>query len=85
MSEIKNTSEEKLPEGYEDMMRFLDAETVEEKLSVLDKIEPKVTDFMLDSMAMSLDLTIKEAPIEERIYELRKILKQKAKYEISRR
>ncbi len=85
MSEMQNTPEEKLPEGYEDMMRFLDAETVEEKLMVLDRIEPKVTDFMLDSMAMSLDLTIKEAPIADRIYELRKVLKQKAKYEISRR
>ena len=85
MSEIQNTSEEKLPEGYEDMIRFLDAETVEEKLDILDRIEPRITDFMLDSMAMSMDLTIKEGPIADRIYELKKVLKQKAKYEISRR
>ncbi len=79
-----NKTEDALPEGYEEMISFLDAKTIEEKLIVLDRIESKITDFMLDSMSMSMDLTVKEGPISERIREFRSILKQKAKYEKSR-
>lgn len=70
-------------EVNKDLERFLDARSYEEKLQILCSIE-KVDDLMINSMAASLDIQIREGLIEERKAELKKSLMMMEKFECSR-
>jgi len=63
------------------LMEFLDAETMDEKIKILGHLHPRLTDQMINTMAVSLDLDIKDGPIEERFQELMYCLETHAKYE----
>ena len=71
-------------EPSEDLMTFLDAETYEEKLDVLYKIRPRLTDETVNAIAMSLDTEIREGSMEERYEEIRKLILTMMKYEGAR-
>lgn len=63
------------------LMEFLDAETYEERMEILSHLHPRLNDDMINTMAISLDLDIKDGDIEERYYEFMQCLEMHAKYE----
>lgn len=66
------------------LMEFLDAETYEERIKILAHLHPRITDRMINTMAVSLDLDIKDGDIEKRYEELLTCLETHAKYECLR-
>lgn len=66
------------------VMDFLDAETIEEKMRILAHIHPRITNQMIDTMSMSLDLDIRDGDVEDRYYEFQNCLTLLAKYECNR-
>jgi len=80
----KNTAEEEKPAQFDALMAFLDAETYDEKLEQLYKMQPDLNDYLIDTMAVSVDVMIPEGDIDERYRQLKSCLEAKRKYEISR-
>ncbi len=66
------------------LMEFMDAETYEERIKVLIHLHPRITDQMINTMAFSLDLGIKDGDIETRYRELMNCLETFAKFEDTR-
>lgn len=85
--EEKNMQEanaEERPAQFDQLMAFLDADTYEEKLEILYRMEPDLNDYLVDTMAISLDVVIPGGDIDERYRQLRGCLQAKQKYEINR-
>lgn len=66
------------------VMEFLDADTYEQRLNILAALRSRITDEMINTMAMAVDLEIKEGDVEERYEELRNCLLTFEKYECNR-
>lgn len=66
------------------LMEFLDAETYEERIKILTHLHPRINDAMINTMAVSLDLDVKDGYIEDRYQELLTCLETHAKYECLR-
>lgn len=66
------------------VLDFLDAGTYEERLDILDALHHRITDDMINTMAVALDVEVKEGDIEQRYTELRKCLLLFDKFECSR-
>ena len=56
------------------VMEFLDADTYEARLNILAALRHRITDEMINTMAMAVDLEIKEGDVEERYEELKNCL-----------
>ena len=65
----------------EELIMFLDAGSLEEKLEVLERHQGKVTDEVLNAMAVSLDTEIRPGPIAQRIGELKDYLLTTLRFE----
>lgn len=63
---------------------FLDATEYEDKIRILTHIRSRVTDDMINTMAISLDLDIKDGKLEDRLDELFNCLSMRAKFETGR-
>ncbi len=66
------------------VMEFLEADTYEQRLNILAALRSRITDEMINTMAMAVDLEIKEGDVEERYEELRNCLLTFVKYECNR-
>ncbi len=66
------------------VLAFLDADSYEQRLRILDSLHSRITDDMIDMMAVSSDLEIKEGDLEDRYMELRRCLHTFEKYECNR-
>lgn len=66
------------------VMEFLDADTYEQRLNILAALRSRITDEMINTMAMAVDLEIKEGGVEERYEELKSCLLTFEKYECNR-
>ena len=66
------------------VMEFLDADTYEQRLNILAALRDRVTDDMINTMAVAVDLEIKDGDIGMRYEELRRCLLTFAKYESNR-
>lgn len=66
-------------------LEFLDARSYEAKAALLDSLRKDLTDEMIDSMAMAVDLEIPPGPLEERRAQLSRCLRTMGKYESPRR
>lgn len=80
----QNLTEEEKPAQFDALMSFLDAETYEEKLEILQRMQPDLNDYLIDTMAVSADVVIPEGDIDERYRQLKGCLEAKRKYEINR-
>lgn len=60
---------------------FLDAETYTDKMDVLRSLRFKITDNMLDTMAMALEIELKEQTADRKYEELMQCLELHARYE----
>lgn len=66
------------------LMEFLDADSYEEKLEILCRLHTTITDSMIDTMAVSLDIEVKEGDIEQRFSELKSCLLTMEHFECNR-
>ncbi|MCD7726422.1 MAG: DUF1653 domain-containing protein [Clostridiales bacterium] len=66
------------------VMEFLEAETYEQRLNILAALHDRITDEMINTMAVAVDLEIKEGDVEERYEELKGCLLTFEKYECNR-
>ncbi len=66
------------------VMEFLDAKTYEERIKILAHLRPRLTDAMINTMAVSLDLDIKDGKIEDRYEDFQRCLETHARYECLR-
>lgn len=81
---MQEANAEERPAQFDQLMAFLDADTYEEKLEILYRMEPELNDYLVDTMAISLDVVIPGGDIDERYRQLRGCLQAKQKYEINR-
>ena len=66
------------------LLAFLDADTYREKLNLLVSMRESLTEDMVTTMAVSLDVEVNEGAIEERYDALKNCLLMLEKYECSR-
>ena len=66
------------------VMDFLDADTYEQRLNILAALRDRVTDDMINTMAVAVDLEIKDGDIGARYDELKNCLLTFEKYECNR-
>ncbi len=66
------------------VLEFLDANTYEQRLNILTALRNRITDEMINTMAVAVDLEIKEGDVEDRYEELRNCLLTFEKFECNR-
>lgn len=66
------------------VMEFLESDTYEAKLNILTALHPRITDDMINTLAVAVDIEINEGETEERFAQLKTCLLTFDKYERSR-
>ena len=66
------------------VLDFLDADSYEERLNILAALHHRITDEMINTMAISVDLEIEEGDTEQRYEELKNCLLTFEKFECNR-
>lgn len=66
------------------VMQFLDADTYERRLEILSMLHPRIDDNMINTMAVAVDIEVKEGEIEDRYEELKNCLLTFKRYECNR-
>ena len=88
---VAHAVQEEMPEGEEEILNldplvieFLDADSYEERLNILAALQNRITNEMINTMAVSVDLEINDGSIEERYDALKNCLLTLEKYECNR-
>lgn len=63
------------------VLDFLDADTYDARLNILAELHPRITDEMINTMAVAIDVEIKDGDVENRYEELKFCLLTRDKYE----
>lgn len=66
------------------LLAFLDADTLEEKYNVLVSVQGRITDYLIDSFAVCLDVVIPEGEVDTRYRQLLSSIRTMQKYESNR-
>lgn len=66
------------------LLQFLDTETFEEKRNLLVHMKSKITDRLINDIAVSLDVAVDEGDLEKRYESLMNCVITMSKYEINR-
>ena len=67
------------------ILEFLDAETVAQKRNIVTGLHHRITNEMIDTLAVVMDVVIEEGEVEERYQQLKTCLNTIDKYEIERK
>ena len=84
VKEVKEAGTEEKPAQFDELMAFLDADTFDEKMEILFRMQLDLNDYLIDTMAVSLALRIPAADTEERSRQLTGCLQAKQNYAITR-
>lgn len=92
LSEMTEASVNTQPSEPEDIsevdpliLEFLEAETIIEKKNILTALHHRITDEMINTLAVVLDVVIEEGELEERYQQLKTCLETIERYEIERK
>lgn len=77
----KQEEEFKLDDG---LLAFLEADSYEKKLEILSNLHATITNAMIDTMAVSLDIEVKDGDIEQRYSEILNCLLTMERFECNR-
>ena len=77
-------ADENSEQANPDLLAFLDAETYEEKKEVLVAMRPRITDRLINDIAVSLDVIVEEGDIEKRFRSLLYCVSKLDEYEVNR-
>ncbi len=66
------------------LLKFLDADTYEEKRNILIRMKGEMTNRLIDDIAASLDVAVENGNIEERYISLLNCIDMMVKYEVNR-
>lgn len=77
-------AEEEVPDIDPMVLEFLDASSYEERLNILAGLHHRITDDMINVMAVATDIEVKPGDVEERYVELRNCLLTLEKFECNR-
>lgn len=66
------------------VLEFLDSDTYEQKLNILASLHSRITDDMINTMAIALDVEVDEGDTEKRFAELKECIQTLKKYECVR-
>ena len=77
------TAEADTEEGFVEpgFLEFLDEESWEQRYNILISLRDKMTDQLVDSLAVAMDVVIPEGPLEKRYEQLKICLRTRQKYE----
>lgn len=78
---VETAENEVLDAGVEE---FLDANSYEEKLRIFTGMQHRLTDDMINIMAISLDTEVEEGTLDARVASLKNFLLMQVKYECNR-
>lgn len=65
----------------EPLLKFLDETDLHERLNILLQYRDQITETMLESMGMAMDCALNGKTLEEKYYELDKVIRTKLQYE----
>lgn len=65
----------------EPLLKFLDETDLNERLNILVQYKDQITETMLESMGMAMDCVLNGKTLEEKYYELDKVIRTKLQYE----
>ena len=65
----------------EPLLKFLDEPDLNERLNILVQYRDQITETMLESMGMAMDCVLNGKTLEEKYYELDKVIRTKLQYE----
>lgn len=82
--ETQDSENEEEPALDPGLLKFLEADTYEEKLEILSMLHPRITDAMIDTMAVCLDIEVKSGDIEKRYNEILNCLLTMERFECNR-
>ena len=66
------------------VLAYLDADTCKEKLQILTTMKDRLTDQMINTMAIAIDVEVKPGDITERYEELKNCLATRERFECRR-
>lgn len=78
---VEQQPEQELDPG---VLEYLEAESVDERLNILASLHHRITDEMINTMAVVTDVEINDGPVENRYQELKNCLLMKQKFEKQR-
>lgn len=84
-SDNKQSPEKETESGIDPMvLAYLDADTCKEKLQILTTMKDRLTDEMINTMAIAIDVEVKPGDITERYEELKYCLATRERFECRR-
>lgn len=79
------TQEAEMIEGVDPrFLAFLDADSFCDKYEIVAEMEGTIDDHLVNQMAASIDVIIEDGPLEDRLMELKKCIRTRARFEAGR-
>ena len=85
MNDVSVDEPEDISEVDPLILEFLEAETILEKKNILTALHHRITDEMINTLAVVMDVVIEEGEPEERYQQLKTCLETIERYEIERK
>lgn len=81
VQEISQEVDERQEDDIEPLLKFLDATDLNDRLNILVQYRDQITETMLESMGMAIECVLNGKTLEEKYYELDKVIRTKLQYE----